>query len=76
MGGGVRQSIGFKDVRHMYVPVPPRAEQDQIVRFLDWKVSEINKLISIKRCQISLLDEAMERKISDVIIHGLSANVP
>lgn len=24
-------------------PVPPRAEQDQIVRFLDWKVSEIKK---------------------------------
>lgn len=26
--------------------VPSRDEQDQIVRFLDWKVSEINKLIS------------------------------
>lgn len=24
MGGGVRQSIGFKDIRHMYLPVPPR----------------------------------------------------
>lgn len=29
--------------------VPPREEQDQIVRFLDWKVSNINKLINIKK---------------------------
>lgn len=75
---GIRegQNIDYGKLKNHYIPVPPRAEQDQIVRFLDWKVSEINKLISIKRCQISLLDEAMERKISDVIIHGLSANVP
>lgn len=33
-------------------PVPPRSEQDQIVRFLDWKVSEINKLIGIRRKEI------------------------
>ena len=32
-------------------PVPPRAEQDQIVRFLDWKISEINKLV---RCKMNL----------------------
>lgn len=75
---GIRegQNIDYGKLKNHYIPVPPRAEQNQIVRFLDWKVSEINKLISIKRCQISLLDEAMERKISDVIIHGLSANVP
>lgn len=76
MGGGVRQSIGFKDVRHMYVPVPPRAEQDQIVRFLDWKISEINKLIGINRRQIGLLKEIIKRKISDIIIHGVNDNVP
>lgn len=39
------------------VPVPPRAEQDQIVRFLDWKVSEINKLIGIRRKEIKELEK-------------------
>lgn len=38
-------------------PVPPRAEQDQIVRFLDWKVSEINKLIGIRRKEIQELEK-------------------
>lgn len=64
MGGGVRQSIGFKDIRHMYIPVPPRNEQDQIVRFLDWKVSEINKLIGIRRKEIQELEE-----LKKVIVH-------
>lgn len=71
MGGGVRQSIGFKDVRHMYVPVPPRAEQDQIVRFLDWKVSEINRLIRIKKNQINGYREYEKKVINDKVLYGL-----
>ena len=57
LGGGVRQSIGYKDIKYMKVPFPPREEQDQIVRYLDWKVSQINKLISAKRRQIEVLQE-------------------
>lgn len=68
MGGGVRQSIGFKDIRHMYIPVPPRAEQDQIVRFLDWKVSEINKLIGIRRKEIQELEEMKRSKIGAIVM--------
>ena len=71
MGGGVRQSIGFKDIRHMYIPVPPRAEQDQIVRFLDWKVSEINKLIGIRKKEIQELEELKVHTIDKTVIHGL-----
>lgn len=76
MGGGVRQSIGFKDIRHMYIPVPPRAEQDQIVRFLDWKVSEINKLIGIRRKEIQELEELRENTILHTTTSGLDTSVP
>ena len=48
-------------------PVPPRAEQDQIVRFLDWKVSEINKLIGIRRKEIQELEELKKVLILKVI---------
>ncbi len=75
MGGGVRQSIGFKDIRHMYIPVPPRAEQDQIVRFLDWKVSEINKLIGIRRKEIQELRALKSAVINSAITRGIDANV-
>jgi type I restriction enzyme S subunit len=57
MGGGVRQSIGFKEIRSMNIPFPPRPEQDQIVRYLDWKVSMINKYINTKKKQVELLKE-------------------
>ena len=52
-------------------PVPPRAEQDQIVRFLDWKVSEINKLIGIRRKEIQELEELKACTIDKAVIHGL-----
>lgn len=43
--------------------LPPRDEQDQIVRFLDWKVSSINKLICTKQKQISSLKELLQAEI-------------
>ena len=42
------------------LPVPPREEQDQIVRFLDWKVSNINKLIAIKEKRRSLIFDLIQ----------------
>jgi type I restriction enzyme S subunit len=39
------------------LPIPPRPEQDQIVRYLDWKVSMINRYINAKKKQIELLKE-------------------
>ncbi|KGF11744.1 MAG: restriction endonuclease subunit S [Negativicoccus succinicivorans] len=71
MGSGVRQSIGFKDVRYLQIPVPPRKEQDQIVRFLDWKVSIINKLINIKQKEIEVLEEQRVALISQATHCGI-----
>ena len=71
MGGGVRQSIGFDDIRHMYVPVPPRKEQDQIVRYLDWKVSCINKLIHGYQRQLDLVEERWRTIENHVCLNGL-----
>lgn len=67
-GGGVRQSIGFKDICHLRVPVPPREEQDQIVRYLDWQVSKINRLIAAKRKEIDWLNEHMSATINETIV--------
>ena len=56
---------------NIVIPVPPRDEQDQIVRFLDWKVSSINKLISNYRHQIVLLEEMKQRKIDEAVVKGI-----
>ena len=64
LGGGVRQSIGFKDIRYVHLPIPPREEQDQIVRYLDWKISQVNRLINAKKKQIGLLQELAGATVS------------
>lgn len=56
--------------------VPPREEQDQIVRFLDWKVSGINKLINIKKKEIIAIDALKRSMVSHTITRGLTADAP
>lgn len=56
--------------------VPPREEQDQIVRFLDWKVSSINKLINIKKKEIKAIDALKRSMVSHAITRGLTADAP
>lgn len=68
---GLRKTINVGTFLSTKLPVPPRPEQDQIVRFLDWKVSSINKLISVKRKQIALLHERQSVHISHIVTHGL-----
>ena len=58
----------WKTMRNIYVTVPPREEQDQIVRFLDWKVSKINKLISLKRRRIAYLEELQRSRTAHLIM--------
>ena len=57
-------------LKNMPVPLPSADEQDQIVRYLDWQVSKINRLIAAKRKQIALLHEQHKRRISEAVLHG------
>ena len=60
----------YSEMKTILLPVPPREEQDQIVRYLDWQVSKINRLIAAKRKQIALLHEQHKRRISEAVLHG------
>lgn len=70
---GIRegQNVDYKKLRNVEIPVPPRAEQDQIVRFLDWKVSEINKLIGIRQKEIQELEALKSAVITTAITKGI-----
>ena len=61
----VRMRISMDYLGNVLLPVPPREEQDQIVQFLDWKVSGINKLIAVKQKQIVTLKEFMQAEIEE-----------
>ncbi len=62
-------------MRNIYIPVPPREEQDQIVRYLDWKVSKINHLIHGYQRQIELLEERRIAIIDQAVTKGVHPGV-
>ncbi len=72
----VKQTTGIQnlDLNSMLAqerfPVPPREEQDQIVRYLDWQVSKINRLIAAKRKQIKLLEATTAHYLENTIHKG------
>lgn len=73
---GLRKTIKTDTFLRTKMPVPPINEQDAIVNYLDWKTSKINKLISSKRKQISLILEQRKTLINDVITRGLKQDAP
>ena len=72
---GLRKTINTGTFLSCKLPLPPRPEQDQIVRFLDWKVSQINKLILVKKRQIEKLEELKRSRIGHLIM-GQSKDIP
>ena len=75
---GIRegQNIDYATLKQFSIPVPPSSEQDQIVRYLDWQTSRINKLIKGYKRQIELLEERKKAVVSNAIIHGLKKDIP
>jgi type I restriction enzyme S subunit len=61
----------WQEMKNIFIPVPPKAEQDQIVRYLDWKVSEMNQMIHGMKKQIKLLKEYRENIICEYTHKGL-----
>ena len=82
---GIRErssDFRFEVFAGLYLPIPPREEQDQIVRYLDWKISQINRfLVNVQgrttidpkllemypRPLLGLLGEYRIKLISDVV---------
>jgi type I restriction enzyme S subunit len=59
MGGGLRQSLGFDDLRRLLVVMPDIDEQAAIARFLDRETTQIDRLIEKKTRFIGLLKEKL-----------------
>lgn len=66
----VRMRISMNYLGNVMLPIPPREEQDQIVKYLDWKVSEVNHLIAVKKKQVSAYKELRKAVIDQGILHG------
>ncbi len=76
MGSGLRQSMDFRDFKRLPLPLPPCAEQDHIVNFLNQKTAEIDAAIAKKKRLIELLQEQKSILINQAVTRGLCPDVP
>lgn len=75
---GIRErSTDFRygDFKELLLPVPSRAEQDAIVRYLDAATSKIDKAIAMQQKMIDLLNERKQIIIQNAVTKGLNENV-
>ena len=71
LGAGVRQTLSAADLLNIKIAIPPRNEQNQIVKYLDWQISLINRLINGYQKQIKLLYERRQTIIDRAATQGV-----
>jgi type I restriction enzyme S subunit len=76
MGGGLRQSMKFEEMRRLPILVPPLSEQETIANFLDHETDKIDTLIEKQQQLIKLLKEKRQAVISHAVTKGLNPDVP
>lgn len=76
MGGGLRQSLKYDDLRRMPIPLPSGMEQKMIVAFLDRETERIDHLIEKKGKFIDLLREKRTAMIAHTVTKGLDTDAP
>lgn len=76
MGGGMRQTMKFEDLRRLPVLLPDDAQQEVIVAYLDREIACIDALIEKKTCFIALLREKRQALITQAVTRGLDPRVP
>lgn len=75
MGGGLRQSIGFGDLKRFPVLTPPLEEQRAIADFLDRETAQIDAFIAKNEELITLLTERRAAFIDEALVRA-GAGVP
>lgn len=67
--------FNINDLKTIYIPLPPKAEQTKITSFLNKKTAQIDEVISQKQKLIELLKERKQIVINDSVTKGLDKDV-
>lgn len=77
MGSGLRQQLGWPDLKRMPCLVPPPEEQAAIVKYLAHANARIDKAITAKRRLIALFSEQRSATINSLVLgRELSLRAP
>ena len=74
---GIRQgqNIDYTELSRSYLPLPPLAEQQAIVGYLDYVDRRIRRYVGAKRKLIALLEEEKHAVVNRAVSCGLDPNV-
>lgn len=67
LGSGLRQSLSYKDFKKLNVLLPPKSEQEKIVKYIENKISKIDKLVNLEQEYIKSLKEYKASLIDSVV---------
>ena len=70
------QALRFNNFSQIKLVLPPKADQEKIVSFLDTETSRIDNLIAKQEKLIELLEEQRKSIISHAVTKGLNPNAP
>lgn len=76
MGSGVRLTLSYKELKNMYIPIPPLYEQRAMADYIDEASAKIDEAIAQQQKMIDLLKERKQIIINEAVTHGLDPNVP
>jgi type I restriction enzyme S subunit len=76
LGGGVRQTMKFEDLKRLPILRPSTEEQALIAAFLDRETAKIDALVAKKERMIELLQEKRTVLITRAVTKGLDPTVP
>ena len=65
--GGTQPNINRSDILGMRIPVPPLAEQREIVAYLDEKCGKIDAAVAGLEREVAAMKEYKQRLIADVV---------
>lgn len=74
---GIRegQNINYPLLGRRFIPIPPLAEQEKIVSYLESKTLCIDAYVRERERELQLLNELKESEIANVITRGLNPDV-
>ncbi len=75
MGGGMRQSLKFNDIKKLPMVLPKKDEQKTISMYIKKETSRIDTLVQKKTRFIELLKEKRQALITHAVTKGLDPNV-
>lgn len=76
LGGGLRQSIKYADIKRLPLITPPVNTQRSIADFLDAETAKIDRLIAKQELLVSTLIEHRAASIAHHVTKGRVSNIP